>query len=777
MGRRNWPHYRTNLIGGINQDIDSARKEECADARNVWAPNGYVERRPGQRPVSNFMRSTLFHEDGALLVGIEDEFFVEGDFITGAKREDSAGTVTNISFGDRNFSIDTHTPTIGDNWYWPISSTVLHKIYGIVWIVEGSITANTGGVTKFEYYNGSAWAPLPMFRRMDPPHWGKPPSSSNADDVTEVDYEINQPLQKYPLKAAASNSTIFDADDNNASPRTINACLYTFTPPPDWSTISVGGAAAAYYIRWTNISSTLQYAGDPTVWVEMLLSDSVDYCMWQAAGSVQLFKKNELFFLGAGRNKWSKEEYAAEDPEGKYLRAQISQDVAGSSSYTRLDVNYENSETGLYPDKVSFRPNELGMVAPVSQFSEYFVAYDHNIYRIWDGMSRTDKELTKTDTRESITGSGAPFDLDTIPILDGFPRANYILFANNTLWAAGIIDEPYTIRWSAAPPYHRIWPQSAFEYLMEEDSSPITGLAQLGEHVVVFKRDSIWNMVFTDVDQFGVSRYTPVRTVSGVGCVSYSTIQKIRDELVFLAEDGIYAYNGSDVRKVTEKSGYDRLSDYQKYFTKDSNTVAVHWKEKRCYLLAVNNLTVDVVLGGRSTNNQVIVWDYLHDDLWIWDSMYVVRWIRRESASDREEIYFMNPNGSVYRLGGTNDNGAAITSYITTQRIGYESNVKTTLRQVEPTCKNDTKSLTVEVLSDDQGSGTSGTMTFDDVNEAKLGAFTLGTSTLAGNRIRARKMNFRKTGEYHQIKLTHNTKDVPFELRNLDVRYLPLGKR
>ena len=47
MGRKDYQHVLLKLNKGINQQADLAEPDQCADARNVWAPNGKVERRPG----------------------------------------------------------------------------------------------------------------------------------------------------------------------------------------------------------------------------------------------------------------------------------------------------------------------------------------------------------------------------------------------------------------------------------------------------------------------------------------------------------------------------------------------------------------------------------------------------------------------------------------------------------------------------------------------------------------------------------------------------------
>ena len=54
MGRRQYKHVKLTCHRGINQQRGLATLEECAEASNVWAPNGVVEQRPGYVGVVSF---------------------------------------------------------------------------------------------------------------------------------------------------------------------------------------------------------------------------------------------------------------------------------------------------------------------------------------------------------------------------------------------------------------------------------------------------------------------------------------------------------------------------------------------------------------------------------------------------------------------------------------------------------------------------------------------------------------------------------------------------
>lgn len=53
MGRRDYEYWTVTGVKGINQQEDLADPQlELADARNLWAPDGALISRPGDKPFS-----------------------------------------------------------------------------------------------------------------------------------------------------------------------------------------------------------------------------------------------------------------------------------------------------------------------------------------------------------------------------------------------------------------------------------------------------------------------------------------------------------------------------------------------------------------------------------------------------------------------------------------------------------------------------------------------------------------------------------------------------
>jgi len=315
---------------------------------------------------------------------------------------------------------------------------------------------------------------------------------------------------------------------------------------------------------------------------------------------------------------------------------------------------------------------------------------------------------------------------------------------------------------------------------MEDDNSPISGLNALGEYPVIFKNDSIWQMVFTGLDVNNLTTWAPIRTVAGIGCVSNSSIKQVRGRLIFLAEDGIYAFNGTpQAKKITEDpaTGADRLRDFMQTVTPGRRpyAAAAHWRKHSMYLLAIS-------VNGSDANNRVVAWDYLHDTWWIWDGIEAQVWLEDEDASDDERLYFGDASGRIYEFGvGNNDHGTAISSYIVTHRIGYRDNIRKRLHQVEVTSDSKTRDITCAVYPNDRTlSASSGSISLTDVNQKDWSSFSWpsgGGDNWAENVRRPRRLSYKQDGDWFQLKLSHSTKDQPMRLANIQLGYHPLGRR
>ena len=396
-------------------------------------------------------------------------------------------------------------------------------------------------------------------------------------------------------------------------------------------------------------------------------------------------------------------------------------------------------------------------IAVVSEFDEAFIAYNGFITRHTPEASTA----ATVENRDFAVGDKAPYDPNYIQALGMFPEADYVEYFANRLWFAGIKNDPFGIRWGAPAPYHKVLPALSREVLVEDDNSSITAIHPLGEQMVAFKQDSIWIMVDIGVDEFDLRQYVPKRVVAGVGCVVNSSVQKIRGNLIFLAEDGIYAFDGTpDIKKLSDRiqKTVDLIDVGQRPFVS-----SVNWKKYSLYLLAVST-------DGAQNNDTVFAWDYKNNSWWIWNNIDARNFMKDEDASDNEIVYFGDQKGRIYQLDyGITDNGSAISAYYITERFGRKEDNRKMLRyaELEATNKSGT-GVTIEPLVNDGTAGTSGitgTADFTDSNDVGY------------ERRRQTRIGFRREFDWIQTKVSHSTKNSKFKASKLSLAYFKKGIR
>jgi hypothetical protein len=107
-------------------------------------------------------------------------------------------------------------------------------------------------------------------------------------------------------------------------------------------------------------------------------------------------------------------------------------------------------------------------------------------------------------------------------------------------------DHPFKIRWSD-PGTIETWP--AVNYLEASDSSDwCVALKTIGAKCALFKEQSIWDLTYIG----GTVVFQLVPRINQIGTMAPSTIDRVKEDLVFFSYDGVYKY---DQTQVTELSG------------------------------------------------------------------------------------------------------------------------------------------------------------------------------------------------------------------------------
>ncbi len=719
MGRKQHQRVRMTCHKGINQQAEIADPVgTCADARNVWAPNGRVESRKGYVGLGVINIGTS--PDGTTLTA--ERVIVED--VSGSSFLHYTGG-TNPNFDSRP---GRKSGEVGDRIYFSMDTgtTVTNSlIYPSGFFINSTAETNSNAVyAEWSYWNGSVWKALRV--------------NQIGPDEGKVD--------------------VFQGIAGSANPGE----FFTFVQPGDWTTTTVD-SQTGLFIRaqlvdagGTTLDSSVQIT---SLNMEMLQEFSEPL----AASVVQLTNGKKMYVYAYNRR--------ATGLSPSYNTFHI---------LSRANPIAESHSTGLHQSaQATVTTKAQGTVAAIPEFDDVYMALDSTIYRLQLGEA---PETAAVDKDDAAVGPGAPYDSAVVASSDSFPSGNIVISHNNRLFVCG----GSKVTWSAPAPYHRVWPNLQFAYLAEGDKSDITGAASLGEHLVIFKQDSIWMLIDAGLDSFSLRQYTPIRIVSGIGCVSHHTIQAVRGNLLFLAEDGVYAFDGTpQVKKLSDRveETLNTMSPGRWRFAASAN-----WKTNSLYLLSLSSGALEgytktsAVDGDIPQNDITFVYDYKNDAWWIWDGFDARQWIVDETANDIEALYFINTLGHICQFGITqDDHGTAISSYFLSQRV-YAGDSRLSVRGVDLNSTNRSETVTVEILPHDQATGhSSGQSIALDLTETDIeipwASLTVANQVWSLTRRKRVKGSFRLSCDWFQVRVSHSEKYQPFSVSSIVPKYIVLGER
>ncbi len=197
---------------------------------------------------------------------------------------------------------------------------------------------------------------------------------------------------------------------------------------------------------------------------------------------------------------------------------------------------------------------------------------------------------------------GSPNDLTQLSVPTGLTKAKYVVgFKERTILANVTVSgtaHPSRFYFSNIGTLET-WIDTRFIDVQPNDGQEIKGIAVLGERLVILKDFSIYNVLFTgDADVPFIVR----KSASDVGTVSHWSITDIKNNLAFLAPDGIYVYNGSESVKIS-----DKIEKTLGEFTTSalSDTVGVNYRTLNQYWLTFADIS--------SSTDTIIIWDYANN--------------------------------------------------------------------------------------------------------------------------------------------------------------------
>src|SRR3990167_2044829 len=246
-----------------------------------------------------------------------------------------------------------------------------------------------------------------------------------------------------------------------------------------------------------------------------------------------------------------------------------------------------------------------------------------------------------TDAPFKWTGTGNAAAM-TVP--SGLTKAKNVVQFNNYLFLGNVVVSSATYKsrfyWSNIKD-SATWLATSFIDVAKDDGQQIVRMAVLGDRLVVFKERAIYNVFFTGNNDIP---FIVSKSSSPVGCVAPFSVQEVENGLVFLASDGFYYYDGNNSYKISMKiqptvTGLNT--------TRFNQAVSVRQKGKNRYFCSVPG-------SGQTTNDTVIVWDWLLNAFSIYDGINAASMATVWVDALDERIYFGDYSGFVYRM----DSGA-----------------------------------------------------------------------------------------------------------------------
>ena len=234
----------------------------------------------------------------------------------------------------------------------------------------------------------------------------------------------------------------------------------------------------------------------------------------------------------------------------------LSGDFAAAFSYTIKD-DFGNL---LFETPRSPVSNTLTATADIIDVSAISISgtaaiNGRRVYRSADGPTdelffwfdlddNTTTTFSDDTSDEALSVEAAPSEVGVGPL-----RMEIVTEWKGRLWAKNAID-PENLIYTALNKLYA-WPAEN-ELIVQpvgRDRFGITGLIKRRDELGVCRRDILWKIVGSNEDDFSM-----VKVVEGKGCVSHETIVVVRDVARFLGDDGVFEWDDSGFRSITDET-------------------------------------------------------------------------------------------------------------------------------------------------------------------------------------------------------------------------------
>lgn len=191
------------------------------------------------------------------------------------------------------------------------------------------------------------------------------------------------------------------------------------------------------------------------------------------------------------------------------------------------------------------------------------------------------------------------------------------------------------------------------------DGDSGTGLYSLNNSLYVFQRRAIWRLYGNSPANFELRNVT-----NEIGMLDRRTLVEWNDILIFLSDQGVQFFDGSNLRNVSDGV----INNHIDTWANKTSPVATLWGNR--YILAYTP-------SGQSANSEAIFMDLTRQ---IWGKItgaYIAAWSNWNGGNDTGQVYFASSNqGSIYKWDtGGHDDGYEIYTLYDTPSLSFGAGI------------------------------------------------------------------------------------------------------
>lgn len=375
-----------------------------------------------------------------------------------------------------------------------------------------------------------------------------------------------------------------------------------------------------------------------------------------------------------------------------------------------------------------------------------------NIYATGSGAPQSSGNLTR------VSGSGdSTIAYSSNSAISAISKPKFCMEFNNYAFYASTSDNPERTYWS-----NLFDPFTVTATDFQKNNDAVTGIGKSQDNLFIFTRRGITLCKYTGDSLFP---FTFDNLDTTIGTLSPHSIISAIGTIFWVGNDNhVYRMNGYNPERVTETIP-TTISEMNSNAI--NKCVAIEHRELR-------QIWFFYPKESGTTNNFVVVYDYLNNQIFMYDNIDANAVANFQSSSGAVLTYFGDRTGRVYitNVGNTDyleGTSTAIQSFKYTKMFNWGDPGKAKrLRRVRATVNAQDSCLSTIEVSGDFGSSGGEVLSLNHQTAfTTIGEFIIGTSILGGATSVKVDNDAATTARYLQFKCVHSQNEVPYKIRDL----------